>query len=185
MQTNAQCLPGLSLFLLSGLAFAQSPCEERVASDCFYSGIFPFNAITQLFVEQDNGDLSAYGTGFLVSPHCALTNGHCVYKRGEQVFFYKDIWMMPGACRSASGISFNLLGIRETLIKRTNSKWTDLSYDWETEVDYGSLRFVCPFEEITTFLPLCFDASPSSVHMAGYPLEELPDAGDLFNQWIA
>jgi len=173
-----------SLLAASG-AIAQTPCEERVASDCFYSGIYPFNAITQLFVEQDDGELNAYGTGFLVSQHCALTNGHCVYKRGEQHFFYKDIWMMPGACRSASGLSFNLFGIREALIKGTNTKWTDLSYDWETEVDYGSLRFVCPFEELTTFLPLCFDVSPSSVHMAGYPLQEIPDTGDLFNQWIA
>ena len=167
MTTERLVVPCIASLLAASSAIAQTPCEERVASDCFYSGIYPFHAITQLFVEQDDGSLNAYGTGFLVSQHCALTNGHCVYKRGEQHFFYKDIWMMPGACRSASGLSFNLFGIREALIKGTNTKWTDLSYDWETEVDYGSLRFVCPFEELTTFRPHGFDVSPSSVPLAG------------------
>ena len=171
-------------FIAAGALATDTPCEERVASDCYYASIYPFNTITRLLVEETDGSLSGYGTGFLVSPHCALTNGHCLYKRSEERYFIKDIHLMPGACRSGSGYD-NPFGEREAKYKRTNNKYADPSYESTTGVDYGALQFVCPFEEITTFMPLCFDYVSTWAHMAGYPTEETPDSALNRNQWIA
>ena len=163
-----------------------TPCEERVASGCVLSSIYPYNTITRLFVEDpDDGTISGYGTGFLVGPHCALTNGHCVYKREAGHFFVKDIHLMPGACRGSWGQYTNEFGSREALDKRTNNKWADTSYTPRQAVDYGALTFVCPFEEISTFMPLCFDYEPEWSYMAGYPTDETPDANLNRNQWLA
>lgn len=168
------------------LLATDTPCEERVASDCHYASVYPFNTIAKLFVEDpDDGSLGGYGTGFLVGPHCALTNGHCVYKRNQQRYFIKDIHLMPGACRGSTGWYSSEFGTREALHKRTNNKYADLDYSPTRAVDYGALQFVCPFEEITTFMPLCFGYESDWAHMAGYPSEDTPDASLNRNQWIA
>ena len=93
-----------------------------MASGCVLSSLYPYNTITRLFVEDpDDGTISGYGTGFLVGPHCALTNGHCFYKREAGHFFVKDIHLMPGACRGSCGQYTNEFGSREALDKRTNN----------------------------------------------------------------
>ena len=164
---------------------ADTPCEERVASGCGLSSIYPYNTISRLFVEEpDTGALSGYGTAFLVSPHCALTNGHCLYKRDKGRFFIKDIHLMPGACRDG-GWYANEYGIREAKRKHTNNKWTDTSYTPKQGVDYGALTFVCPFEEITTFMPLCFGYESEWSYMAGYATKNTPDSSKNRNQWLA
>jgi|GEM_PF-5338912 len=177
----------LATTMAAGAVFAtDTPCEERVASDCSWVTIYPFNTISKLFVENPTtGSLSGYGTGFIVSPHCALTNGHCVYKREAQHFFTKDIHLMPGACRGESGWYENMFGTREAIHKHTNNKYVDLDYSPKRAVDYGSLHYVCPFEEITTFMPLCFGYESDWAHMSGYPTEDTPDSAKNRNQWIA
>ncbi|MCH2161248.1 MAG: trypsin-like peptidase domain-containing protein [Phycisphaerales bacterium] len=161
-----------------------TPCEERQALDCHWTAQYPFNTIARLFVEQDNGNLSGYGTGFVVSPHCALTNGHCLYKRAKGRYFIKDIHLMPGACRKDSGGYQNEFGTREALHMRTNDKFADPSYSPVQAVDYGALQFVCPFNELTTFMPLCFEYESDWVHMSGYPTVDTPDSSKNRNQWI-
>lgn len=176
----------LTLTTLCMPLVADTPCEERVASNCVLSSIYPYNTVAKLFVEDpDTGSLGAYGTGFLVSPHCALTNGHCVYKRNKGRFFIKDIHLMPGACRGGSGWYESEFGTREAIRKHTNNKWTDTSYTPKRAVDYGALTFVCPFEEITTFMPLCFGYESDWSYMAGYPTEDTPDSSKNRNQWLA
>lgn len=175
----------LGLAALCTPIMADTPCEERVASNCVLSSIYPYNTISRLFVEDpDTGSLGGYGTAFLVSPHCALTNGHCVYKRNKGRFFIKDIHLMPGACRDGSWYS-NDYGTREAKRKHTNNKWTDTSYTPKRAVDYGALTFVCPFEEITTFMPLTFGYDSDWAVMAGYATEDTPDSSKNRNQWLA
>ena len=162
-----------------------TPCDERAALNCHWSEQYPFNTIARLFVENDSGSLSGYGTGFVVSPHCALTNGHCLYKRDEGRYFIKDIHIMPGACRNDAGGYLNAFGTREALRKRTNNKYADTSYTPVQAVDYGALQFVCPFNELTTFMPLCFEYDSEWAHMSGYATEDTPDASENRNQWVA
>ena len=162
-----------------------TPCDERVPLDCHWSEQYPFSTIARLFVEDDDGSLNAYGTGFVVSPHCALTNGHCLYKRADGHYFIKDIHLMPGACRDDSGGYQNAFGTREALHKRTNNKYADTSYSPVQAVDYGALQFICPFGELTTFMPLCFEYESDWAHMSGYPTTDTPDSSENRNQWIA
>ena len=173
--------------IAAGAAFAtDTPCEERVASDCSWVTIYPFNTISKLFFENPvSGSLTGYGTGFIVSPHCALTNGHCVYDRDGQRFLADDIHLMPGACRGESGWYENMFGTREAIHKHTNNKYADLDYSPRRAVDYGSLHYVCPFEELTTFMPLCFGYASDWAQMSGYPTDETPDDSLDRNQWLA
>jgi hypothetical protein len=45
------------------------------------------------------------------------------------------------------------------------------------------LGFVCPFEELATYVPLVFDYEPGFVNMSGYPTEDLPDTARSRDQW--
>lgn len=171
-----------------GLANAEdTPCEERVPSNCSYAEDYPFNTIGLLSwpVETKKGPATAVGTAFLVSPHCALTNGHCVYQRENGRYIPQEQTFSPGACRSSSGWFRSQLGSRTVAHQRTNTKWADTSYNPQQAVDYGAVQIVCPFTEITTFMPLCFGYASNWAHMAGYPISELPDENDQWNQWIA
>ncbi len=187
MNPRTPIIATLATTLAAGAVFAtDTPCEERVASDCSWVTIYPFNTISKLFLENESGSVSGYGTGFIVSPHCALTNGHCVYDRDGQQFFSEDIHIMPGACRGAtSGWYENMFGTREAIHKHTNNKYVDLDYSPRRAVDYGALHYVCPFEELTTFMPLCFGYESDWAHMSGYPTDETPDDSLDRNQWIA
>ncbi len=184
MRTRSLLLGTLLASAATTTFASDTPCEERVAMDCSWSEKYPFNTIARLFVEDEDGRLGGYGTGFVVSPYCALTNGHCLYKRDKGRYFTKDIHLMPGACRNGSGYT-NAFGRREALHKRTNTKFADQNYSPVQAVDYGALQFVCPFPELTTFMPLCFNYASDWAHMSGYATESTPDSSEDRNQWVA
>lgn len=174
--------------LACGIASAEdTPCEERVSSDCSWATRYPFNTIGLLTrpIETEDGPATVVGTAFLVSPHCALTNGHCVYSRSEGTYFEGEQTFSPGACRSSSGWYRSQLGSRTVLRKRTNNKYADTTYSPKQGVDYGAVQIACPFTEITTFMPLCFGYESNWAHMTGYPISNLPDDDDKWNQWVA
>ena len=171
--------------LACGIASAEdTPCEERVASDCHWAAKYPFNTIGALTWLNQSGN-SVYATAFLVSPHCALTNGHCVYARGLQRYIQAEQTFIPAACRSSSGSIQSQVGSRTADYKRTNNKYADVDYAPQQAVDYGAIQIICPFMEITTFMPLCFGYESDWCHMTGYPVNNLPDSSELFNQWVA
>ena len=171
--------------LTCGIATAEdTPCEERVSSDCAWASNYPFNTIGNLRWPADDG-MTSVATAFLVSPHCALTNGHCVYNREAGQYIPDEQTFIPGACRSGTGGLRSQFGSRTVRHKKTNNKWADTSYTPRQGVDYGAVQFVCPFSEITTFMPLCFGYESDWAHMAGYPVNSLPDSTKMWNQWIA
>ncbi|MCH2162225.1 MAG: trypsin-like peptidase domain-containing protein [Phycisphaerales bacterium] len=171
--------------LVCGIANAEdTPCEERTPSDCAWASVYPFNTIGNIHWPVEDGKI-AVGTAFLVSPHCALTNGHCVYKRKAGEYISAEQTFVPGACRTSWGGIKSQLGERTVAYKRTNNKWADTSYLPKQAVDYGAIQIICPFSEITTFMPLCFGYESDWAHMSGYPTADLPDEDKKWNQWIA
>ncbi|MEE2971866.1 MAG: trypsin-like peptidase domain-containing protein, partial [Planctomycetota bacterium] len=181
--TTSSIAIALSAACVAAAPATDTPCEERVASDCHWSSIYPFNTIGTLTWETNSGG-TAVGTGFMVSPHCGLTNGHCVYARGLGRFIRRDQTFTPGACLE-DGRRRSDFGSRVVVEKRTNDKYADPSYTPARAVDYGAFHVVCPFPEITTFMPLCFGYESEWAHMAGYPVNSLPDPSDTWSQWVA
>ena len=81
---------------------ASETCDTRIALD--NPERFPFNTITTLRYDADfDGDLSATGSGALVSPYMVLTAGHCVYMRSESHYIWADIHIQPAAHLDGSG----------------------------------------------------------------------------------
>ena len=177
-------MAALTLLACGAASAEDTPCEERVASDCYWASIYPFNTIGQVRWPNNSGTTSV-GTAFLVSPHCALTNGHVVYARDAGHYNTAEQTFIPGMCRSDTGGSQSQFGSRVVDHKRTNNKYADTSYSPKEGVDYGAMQFVCPFAEITTFMPLCFGYESTWAHMAGYPSNNLPDSSLYRHQWIA
>ena len=178
------------VFVLSSFATAVAQdtlCEERVPVTCHWTESYPFNNICRLYYDHyETGNTYSYGTGFLVGPHCVLTNGHCVYNRSEGHPLLHDVFFKPGQCKEVAGATkYAPFGSRYAERLKTNSKYADTSYTPKYYVDYGAINFVCPFKEIGTFLPLCFDVEPEFMNMAGYPTADLPDDDWKHTQWNA
>jgi hypothetical protein len=83
----------------------------------------------------------------------------------------------------ATGDAVYPYGTRLAIHKRTNDKYADPTYSPSGDVDYGAVQWACPFEELTTFMPLVFDYDATYVNMSGYPTEDLPDPSRSLDQW--
>ncbi|MFN0058076.1 MAG: hypothetical protein ACKVX7_06430 [Planctomycetota bacterium] len=177
-------IAGLGLITICGqTTFAGPPaCDDRVALNNTLN--FPWNTISTVrYDPEHDGTLGpAVGSGVLVGPHCVLTAGHVVYNRDEGHFNYSDIHIQPAAYLDGNDVVYPY-GFRIALHKRTNDKYADTSYTPKSEVDYGALQFVCPFEDLTTYIPVVFEYDPSFINMAGYPVEELPDPSRSLDMW--
>ena len=137
-------------------AQAAPACDDRIAIDNPVH--FPFETTAALRYDNDyNGDFEGRGSGTVVGPHMVLTCGHCVYDRDNGDWNDDDIYIAPAMYQDDTNATVYPFGTRIASEKHTNTKWTDPSYSPESEVDYGSLGFVCPFEELTTYIPLVFD----------------------------
>ena len=160
-----------------------TPCEERVASDCHWSSQYPFNTIGSL-TWPIGDDRIGVGTGFLVSPYCGLTNGHCLFNRNAGRYIAAEQTFTPGSCLDGN-VMRTEFGRQVVADKQTNSKYANPEFNPAQAVDYGCFWIACPFEEITTFMPLCFGYESTWAHMSGYPINSLPDPSKAWSQWIA
>jgi len=167
-------------------AFSASECDTRIAID--NPARHPFNTVATIrFDKTCTHSLKAWGTGALVGPHLVLTAGHVVYNRSEGHKNQTCNYIQPAAYRDeASGTIVYPYGertISDTKYKKANNKWANASYSPASEVDYGGIHLVCPFEEITTYMPMVFDYGTSFINMSGYPIDDLPLAGRGGEQW--
>ena len=127
-------------------AQAVPACDDRIAIDNPVR--FPFETIAALRYDNDyDGDFESRGSGAVVGPHMVLTCGHCVYNRDNGVWNDDDIYIAPAMYQDNTNTTVYPFGTRIASEKRTNTKWTDQNYSPESDVDYGSLGFVCPFED--------------------------------------
>lgn len=127
---------------------------------------FPFNAVAFLTL-----GTRGRATGFLVSPHMVLTNGHVVWDE-EAGRFVESMKIYPGQTQSAPGAACDRpFGSRDAVRFATNAGWVETQ---RIEFDYSAAFFETPFSGISTFMPLVFDAAPGRggiVNVAGFPAE--------------
>lgn len=130
---------------------------------------FPYHLISYLSYQTTHlgSPTGGRATGFLVSPHAILTNGHVVWDE-EKRELARNLAIVPGQYESALGVE-QPAGTRTAVRLATNPGWVATR---KIEFDYAAAFFETPFPGISTFMPLAFDVSPaagSMVQVAGYP----------------
>lgn len=126
---------------------------------------FPWRAICHLSMVAANGN-GYRGTGFLVGPRTVLTNGHMVFGASDGGFA-REITVTPGQRQDyAGGPVTRPYGSQTSRDLRTNTQYASTE---SSEYDYAAVILSEPFAGISTYMPLVFDESPSSVNLAGYP----------------
>lgn len=163
------------------LALAVPVCDERTAID--EPTLYPWQTISALGYDRNHdGDFEARGSATVVGPYLALTCGHCVFKRNKGEWNTSDIHIIPGMYEEANNAVYPY-GSRVAVVKRTNTRWADPTFPNPIDVDYGSLGYICPFEDLSTYMAMVFEYDAYFVNMSGYPTEDLPDPTRNQDQW--
>lgn len=171
---RATALATSSLLALSaGLASADDRTE--IGSPTSY----PWNTVSAL----DIGE-SSRGSAVVVTPYTALTAGHCVYNRTEGHYHTVTHEVHPGQYE-VSGTIYRPYGSRMAEYLHTNSKYAGGTYSPVADVDYGALQWTCPFEDLSTFMPVVFDYDAYYINMSGYPVEDLNYSAPNDQWWDA
>ncbi len=130
------------------------------------------------------------GTGFIISPHAALTNGHMIYDLGQGGYAAR-IDFAPGQRQIFEGGSVvRPYGTFSASSWQTNTNYIDAvkndpgsQYDY----DYAALFFDRSFsrEGIVTYMPLVFNiAASGTINLAGYPAA-VQDEGNSRAMWAS
>ncbi|QOC21808.1 trypsin-like serine protease [Wenzhouxiangella sp. AB-CW3] len=144
--------------------------DDRVRRSLVQVQSHPWNTIG--FLSQQYPTMNRYRcTAFLVGPHLALTNGHCVYndERDDEGGTVRAAELSPGQFSAGQGEDvIRPYGTHPVYRVRLNTGWT--SDEWAWHFDYAGLNLSRPFTEITTFMPLVFeDSGAQTMNTSGYP----------------
>ena len=128
---------------------------------------FPFNVVSYMRFKE--GKVPKRCTAFIVAPHMALTNGHCVFN--GKTGFSEDVELSPGQTETKIYQTLSSCGVS------TNTKFTDCmkaGNDACPKYDYAAV-FLSPTmsPNAKTYMPLEIrnvDAG-TAVNTAGYPGE--------------
>jgi V8-like Glu-specific endopeptidase len=141
--------------------------DDRVEVD--NTQIFPWNTISYLSYKKSDGS-SWRCTGFLISPHAVLTNGHCVFSQDLDTW-HENMVVYPGQYEGSSDNVQRPYGSRTYLSLASNDTYTQQNGD--SGYDYGAVKFTTPFSGISTFIPLRFgydlDNDSTTLNISGYP----------------
>lgn len=110
-------------------------------------------------------------TAFAVTPHVALTNGHCVFNSGRGGYV-TSARFTPGQFQASTGATVQrpLGGPFSAVAWETNPSYVTDPADAFAH-DYAAMFFNDSFTAIgmNTFVPLVFNAVPTTVEIIGYP----------------
>ncbi|MAJ47532.1 MAG: hypothetical protein CBC35_09780 [Planctomycetes bacterium TMED75] len=159
-----------ALSACASVAMADDPsCDERVELSCNQVLQFPDRVISEILVDNDgDGRTDTRGTAFLVGRHCALTSGHCIFDR-DSLSFAASASIRPAVCMQAPGRQILQLPTRNSFRFETTTKYASRNTTWPYKFDIGAMHFTCPYEQITTFMPLVFNFDPNFARIGGYP----------------
>lgn len=169
-------LCALATSMLAATSSADDPsCDERVPLGCNEVLEFPDRLICSLDYLMDlPGTVERRsGTGFLVSPHAVLTSGHVVFERryeNQAVFKKAQAFVIrPAACLSGFTQITQFGAVQFDLKVEVTDKYAKPSTTYPYKYDIGVVHFVCPFEEVRTYMPLCFGFESGEARLGGYP----------------
>ncbi len=185
--TVPSLLPGMGIF----------GRDERTRVTSGQARNFPWNTIGYLEVWW--GDEGGRGTGFLVSPHVALTNAHNVWDP-EEGGWYDELEFVPGRTQDNPGDRGSIstpFGVQEPVDAKLPRAYQDTAHDIERSApfDFAAIFFEEAFPGISTFMPLEFDYVPlmeespfpdvagmEYFSIAGYP-QEVQGERESFALW--
>lgn len=178
-------LCALATSVVTATSSADDPlCDERVPLGCNEVLEFPDRLICSLdYLVEVPGEVERRsGTGFLVSPHAALTSGHVVFERRfrNQAVFQKSrgFVIRPAACLAGFTQITQFGGVQFELKVEVTDKYAKPSTTFPYKYDIGVVHFVCPFEEVRTYMPLCFGFESDEARLGGYP-RHAPDSSQF------
>ncbi len=139
---------------------------------------YPWNTICYLSFDMNRDNYR--GSGTLISPLCVLTCGHNVWDQDLGVWS-RDVKVTAGQYQYSEGepidkpygtVSYSSV---DTSRGYVNGSGTG-------EYDYGVVKLQESFTGISTFIPLVYDASPTIVHVVGYP-GAVKDEYNSYGMW--
>ncbi len=142
----------------------RSPVDKEMALT------YPYNNIGFLNVDFPGSYIR--GTAFLVGPNLALTNAHNIYSPPAGGW-YEEVLFSAAQHETNYPTTIKPHTTRKPVHLQTNEKFfyyeNNKDRDMAVKYDYAALFFDEPFSEITTFMPLEFNAVPSEIIIYGYP----------------
>ncbi len=160
--------------------------DDRVRVTSFASTTqYPFSTIGYVsIVKPDGGGFR--GTGFLVAPYTILTNAHNIYD-SDAGSYMRSFEFAPGQHQSGQGATPQRpYGSRQAVEIQVNNSFVAAGPGYtqaHIEHDYAAAFISTPFGNITTFMPLVFDHTPSYVNLAGYP-KAVQNESNSLDMWF-
>lgn len=144
--------------------------DDRIAVNIEDAESYPYNTIG--FLTTDFPYEFMRGTGFLISPHTALTNAHNIYSP-QFGGWYRTIRFTPAQYEDNNMdiiTPHSTINPDQVIISSTFKEHEDKG-DREKAInhDYGAIFFETPVNSVNTFMPLEFNHLPEKVSLLGYP----------------
>lgn len=157
--------------------------DERVKVPSTYITQYPWDTIafSAIWSDENTGSSSYRGTAFMVGPYVALTCGHNIYIADDDTGychvdgFASQVDLSPAQYQSYQGASVvRNYGTRESVRVGTNTSYKNIidsncNDNNRFQYDYGAVFIDEPFSQVTTYMPLLFDYTPTFINVAGYP----------------
>lgn len=169
-ETNYE-LPDRNNTVLNQFTYLQNAMtDDRTAVIIEDAERYPYNTIG--FLTTDFSNEFMRGTGFLISPHVAITNAHNVYAP-QFGGWYRTIRFTPAQYENKNMeiITPHSTVNPDRVIVSSSFKEYEDKGDRENAInhDYAAIFFETPVSDINTFMPLEFNYLPEKVSLLGYP----------------
>jgi len=156
--------------LRENINFTGLMTDDRTEVKISDADTYPYNTIG--FLTTDFPYEFMRGTGFLVSPHTAITNAHNVYSP-HFGGWYKTIRFTPAQYEDANMdiiTPYSTINPDKAVVNSAFKDYED-SGDREKAInhDYAAIFFETPINGIDTFMPLEFNYMPENISLIGYP----------------
>lgn len=144
--------------------------DDRTTVNIHDAETYPYNTVG--FLTTDFPYEFMRGTGFLISPHVAITNAHNVYSP-QFGGWYRTIRFTPGQHEDSNMDIITPYSTISPDKAAVNSKFKDYEESGERDkainYDYAAIFFEEPVSDIKTFMPLEFNNVPEVIGLLGYP----------------
>ncbi len=124
---------------------------------------YPWNTICEVDTSGPEEDFR--GSGILIAPYCVLTNAHIVLDTSG---WMQNVSVSPALHQDYEGNYWIEYGKVAAADLSTNKHYFEAG---GFEYDYGAVMLSQRFPQISTFMPIEYDATPNVIKHAGYPVE--------------